>query len=76
RFLDRRRHDQAQSRREAQFAQLTPLAQDAPQDDALRLSQLRQAFLDLPDDQREALALIAVEGLSYAEAGQLLGIPP
>lgn len=76
RFLDRRRHDQAQSRREAQFAQLTPQAHDAPQDDALRLSQLRGAFLDLPDDQREALALIAVEGLSYAEAGQLLGIPP
>ena len=47
----------------------------APQDSALRLSQLRQAFLDLPADQREALELIAVEGLSYAEAGALIGVP-
>ena len=76
RFLDRRRHDLAQARREAQFAQLTPQAQDAPQEDALRLSQLRAAFLNLPDDQREALALVAVEGLSYGEAGTLLGVPP
>lgn len=30
RFLDRRRHDQAQSRREAQFAQLTPWPRTRP----------------------------------------------
>lgn len=76
RFLDRRRQNQAQARREAQFSELIPQAQDAPQDDALRLSQLRKAFLDLPEDQREALALVAVEGLSYAAAGVTLGVPP
>lgn len=76
RFLDRRRHNLAEARREAQFAQLTPQVQDASQDDALRLSQLRTAFLDLPDDQREALALVTVEGLSYAEAGAALDVPP
>lgn len=75
RFLDRRRHDLAQARREAQFAHATPQVIDAPQDSALRLSQLRHAFLDLPDDQREALALVAVEGLSYADAGMTLGVP-
>lgn len=76
RFLDRRRSDRAQARREADFAQLTPQAQEGAQDDALRLAQLRGAFLDLPEEQREALALIALDGLSYAEAGQLLGVPP
>lgn len=76
RFLDRRRHDQAQSRREAQFAELIPQVVEAPQDTTLRLSQLRGAFLELPDDQREALSLVAVEGLSYAEAGITLGVPP
>ncbi|WP_410217394.1 sigma-70 family RNA polymerase sigma factor [Paracoccus sp. (in: a-proteobacteria)] len=76
RFLDRHRHDQAAARRDAQFAQLSPQVQDAPQDDALRLSQLRHAFLGLPDEQREALALVAVDGLSYAEAGATLGVPP
>lgn len=75
RFLDRRRHDQARARRDAQFAELAPQSQDAPQDSILRLSQLRQAFLDLPEDQREALELVAVEGLSYAEAGITLGVP-
>ncbi len=76
RFLDRRRHNVAEARREAQFAQLTPQVQDASQHDALRLSQLRAAFLDLPDDQREALALVGVEGLSYSEAAVTLGVPP
>lgn len=75
RFLDRRRQAQSESRREAAYAELSPQVVDPPQDSALRLSQLREAFLDLPDDQREALALIAVEGLSYAEAGLQIGVP-
>lgn len=75
RFLDRRRYEQARVRREAEFAETTPQVRDAPQDDIVRLSQLREAFLDLPDDLREALALVAVEGLSYADAGATLGVP-
>lgn len=75
RFLDRRRQTLSDIRREADYANLNPHVIEAPQDSALRLSQLRQVFLDLPEDQREALALIAVEGLSYAEAGSLIGVP-
>jgi RNA polymerase sigma-70 factor (ECF subfamily) len=75
RFLDRRRQAMSEARREAAYAELTPQIVDAPQDSALRLSQLREAFLDLPEDQREALELIAVEGLSYAEAGALIDVP-
>ena len=37
--------------------------------------QIRQAFLYLPDEQRSALHLVAVEGLSYQEAAAALGIP-
>lgn len=76
RFLDRRRQAQSEGRREADYAKLSPQVVDAPQDSALRLSQLRRAFLDLPEDQREALELVAVEGLSYAEAGAVIGVPP
>jgi RNA polymerase sigma-70 factor, ECF subfamily len=47
----------------------------APQEDAARLSEVRRAFLNLPDDQREALHLVGVEGLTYSEAAQVLGIP-
>lgn len=76
RFLDRRRQQAAQARRDGDFAQLTPQVQNAPQDDAIRLAQLRQSFLSLPEDQREALALVALDGLSYADAGALIGVAP
>lgn len=74
-FLDRNRAQVSRRRREAQAAAMVPQAMDAPQDAAVRLAQLRGAFLDLPTDQREALALVAVEGLTYAEAADLAGVP-
>lgn len=36
---------------------------------------IRQAMTRLPDDQRLAVALVLVEGLSYAEAAEVLEIP-
>jgi RNA polymerase sigma-70 factor (ECF subfamily) len=42
---------------------------------AVRLGQIRAAFDALPDDQRAALYLIAIEGLSYQEAAETLGVP-
>lgn len=74
-FLDRNRARQAEARREAAVAMITPQAIEAPQDAQVRLTQLRAAFLTLPQDQREALSLVAVEGLTYAEAAQLAGVP-
>lgn len=41
----------------------------------LELQSVRAAFLNLPVEQREPLLLVCVEGLSYAEAAVLLGIP-
>jgi RNA polymerase sigma-70 factor (ECF subfamily) len=41
-------------------------------------AELREAFeaLDkLPDDQRQVLLLVAVEGFEYAEAAAILGVP-
>lgn len=75
RYLDQRRKTLADSRRDAVYADLHAQSMDPPQDAVLRLSQLRRAFLDLPDDQREALQLVSIEGLSYAEAGALTGVP-
>lgn len=45
------------------------------QDGAVRLVELMQAFRALPEEQRAALHLVAVEGLSYQEAALALGIP-
>lgn len=74
-FVDRHRHRTAREGREAAFAGLEPLSLEAPQEAVVRLSQLRAAFLALSEDQREALSLIAIEGLSYAEAAEVAGVP-
>ena len=47
----------------------------ASQDHSVRLSQLREAFLALPEEQRSALHLVAIEGLSYAKAADVSGVP-
>ncbi len=47
----------------------------ASQEHAVRLSQVRQIFMALPDEQRAALHLVAIEGLSYQEAATTLAIP-
>lgn len=41
----------------------------------MRLNQVREAFMELPDEQRAALHLVAIGGLGYAEAAEALGIP-
>jgi RNA polymerase sigma-70 factor (ECF subfamily) len=48
----------------------------APQPGRLALAELARALDLLPDEQREALLLVVLEGLSYAEAAGALGIPP
>ncbi|MEM1247574.1 MAG: sigma-70 family RNA polymerase sigma factor [Acidobacteriota bacterium] len=44
-----------------------------PVEDRVGHRQLHEAFQSLPSADREALQLVALEGLSYAEAGQKLG---
>jgi len=45
------------------------------QEDALKVRDLWQAFADLPEAQRAALLLIAVEEMRYEEAAAVLDIP-
>jgi RNA polymerase sigma-70 factor (ECF subfamily) len=47
----------------------------AAQEHAVRLQQVRNAFFRLPEEQREALHLVAIEDLSYHEAAAALGVP-
>jgi RNA polymerase sigma-70 factor, ECF subfamily len=46
----------------------------AQQHNHLLLTEVQQAFLQLTDDHREVLMLIAVEGLRYEEAATVLNI--
>lgn len=73
--IDRLRSNRAAERRHAAAAELTDLVAPAGQEHSVRLAQVRDAFLALPEDQREALHLVAIEELSYQEAADVLNIP-
>ena len=47
----------------------------ATQSDRLEVRDLESALLQLPDEQREVLLLVALEDLGYAEIASTLGIP-
>ena len=47
----------------------------APQHGRLALGEMNRALDRLPDDQRETLLLVVLEGVSYEEAAAILGIP-
>lgn len=52
------------------------IGQAGAQEGHLALSEVHAAMGRLPEDQRAALLLVAVEGLSLAEAAHVLGQPP
>lgn len=47
----------------------------APQPGRIDLSEMSRAIDQLPDEQREALLLIVLEGVSYQQAAKILEIP-
>lgn len=74
-FVDGARRKRSETAKLAHAGDLAESASPAPQDHAVRLAQVRQIFMTLPDEQRAALHLVAIEGLSYQEAASALGIP-
>jgi RNA polymerase sigma-70 factor (ECF subfamily) len=74
-FIDGRRRHMAEARRLEQTVALTDTAAPAEQESRVRLQQIQAAFMRLPDEQRAALHLVAIEGLPYQEAANALGIP-
>ena len=73
--VDARRASLARQRREDAAMWETGAVQAASQEDAAELASVRRAFLALPEEQREALHLVAVEDLTYQEAADALAIP-
>jgi RNA polymerase sigma-70 factor (ECF subfamily) len=73
--VDRSRSARSRLGREDAVRDAAELAAPAAQEDVVRLAQIRRAFMELPEDQREALHLVAIEELSYQEAAEALGIP-
>lgn len=74
-FIDTLRSARASQARDNAWAETQPAFVAPSGEMAARLSQLRTAFLALRADQREALHLMAVEGMTVAEAAEILNIP-
>jgi RNA polymerase sigma-70 factor (ECF subfamily) len=51
------------------------ISSPAAQDDALRMRDLRRAFSRLAAPFQEVLILVTLEGLSYEEAAEVIGVP-
>ena len=52
-----------------------PLAEPARQTDRIALGELAAALDRLPDDQRQVLLLVGLEGMSYRDAADVMGVP-
>ena len=48
---------------------------EAAAHEKLEANEVRKAMQSLPEEQREAVALVCVEGLAYREAAEALGVP-
>jgi RNA polymerase sigma-70 factor (ECF subfamily) len=74
-FIDKMRSRRSEAARVEQAGYLTDTSTPAPQEHSVRLAQVREAFFSLPEEQRSALHLVAIEGLSYQEAADASGVP-
>ena len=77
-FIDQSRSNARWARVVAPADDLTPDVADAAMaGEDLRADALavRDAINALPDDQRLAVALVLIDGLSYAEAAEVMGVP-
>jgi RNA polymerase sigma factor (sigma-70 family) len=74
-FIDECRRQQAEKWHTATVVDLSIGSQVPNQESHIRLQQIEQLFNLLPEDQKAVLHLIAVEGQTYQEAADCLGIP-
>ncbi|MCF6120681.1 sigma-70 family RNA polymerase sigma factor [Mesorhizobium muleiense] len=74
-FIDGLRSRKSEAVRVEQVGYLADASMQAPQEHSVRLAQVREAFFKLPDEQRSALHLVAIEGLTYSQAAEASGVP-
>ncbi len=75
RFIDDTRARSVRVAHVAREADLQDEASAPTQEQGVWLSQVRRAVEGLPEDQRAALHLVAVEGMNYAQAAEVLSVP-
>lgn len=73
---DRRRHKVRGAAIDPDDAHLSDEGKAASlPEDRMMLAHVRRAMATLPEGQREVLSLVAIEGLSYRETAETLGLP-
>lgn len=74
-FIDDQRRRHVESRHAEALVRMGDDAVPPAQEGQVRLAQIRRAFGTLPEEQRAALHLVTIEGMAYADAAAVLGIP-
>jgi RNA polymerase sigma-70 factor (ECF subfamily) len=76
-WIDDRRAQQVRQRahRQPELSEERVVSGEAVVIGELTLREVERALASLPDEQRDVLALVAVEGLSYREAAEILEAP-
>jgi RNA polymerase sigma-70 factor (ECF subfamily) len=74
-FIDEQRRKRVEARHADTLVQMSEEMAPPAQEAQVRLAQIRRAFLTLPEEQRAALHLVTLEGMAYADAAAVLGIP-
>ena len=73
--VSRRRRCRVEAAHAAELERSLPSAIPPAQPHRVQLGRTMQALLRLPEEQREVLTLVALEGLAYKDAAALLDIP-
>lgn len=74
-FVSGARRGAAEARRNDRFAETQVAHSDASQEHHARLGEIARSFAALPEHHRAVLHLTAIEGLSYQECADVLGVP-
>lgn len=74
-FVDRKRSGASAARRDRDYGSQSVEVLPPSQIDTVRLAQVRRALERLPQEQREALQLVTIDGLGYEEAAAVMGVP-
>jgi RNA polymerase sigma-70 factor, ECF subfamily len=73
--VSRRRRQQVEAATARELAGSASAVTPAAQLDRVQLGQTMAALMSLPEEQREVLVLVALEGLAYKDVAEVLGLP-